>query len=469
MQGRRIGRSSGPHRAREAQGLRGPGPTRSASRCRRPSSCCVGFARPDRDRNGRPRAADLDRDGDAPDLLTALFTATSAVCVTGLVIVDTGTYWSVFGQSRHPRARPARWVRHHDQLDPAAVPHGRPPDEPARPGPRPGVDGDAEPRRRDRDRPPGRGVHPHRGGGRRGRPHVAFLRSTRSPLRAMMSGAVPRHLGVQQRRVRPDGRLPEPRRLRRRLARAAAIGVLFVLGGLGFAIIGDVAAKRRWAPLRPGDEGRRRRLGRAARRRRASCRPARVVQSADTWRAAAGRSRRQRGLQVGHADRAASPSSRPSPARDHAVHRDGPDVHRQRVGLDRRRDQGHNVQRAAHRDPRDGPGRPSARPSAGGSLTRRLPSAGGRAPLGRHRVRLRARSPARRPAAVRSIGVRGRLRARDGRPQHRHHARPVGAGRLLLVAAMFVGRLGPLTLVLALAARARPVSCRPAVETIRIG
>ncbi len=30
--------------------------------------------------------------------LTALFTATSATCVTGLVVVDTGTYWSIFGQ-----------------------------------------------------------------------------------------------------------------------------------------------------------------------------------------------------------------------------------------------------------------------------------------------------------------------------------------------------------------------------------
>ena len=30
--------------------------------------------------------------------LTALFTSTSAVCVTGLVVVDTGTYWSSFGQ-----------------------------------------------------------------------------------------------------------------------------------------------------------------------------------------------------------------------------------------------------------------------------------------------------------------------------------------------------------------------------------
>ena len=28
----------------------------------------------------------------------ALFTATSAVCVTGLVIKDTATYWSLFGQ-----------------------------------------------------------------------------------------------------------------------------------------------------------------------------------------------------------------------------------------------------------------------------------------------------------------------------------------------------------------------------------
>lgn len=35
--------------------------------------------------------------GSAP-WLTALFTAVSAVCVTGLVVVDTGSYWSPFGQ-----------------------------------------------------------------------------------------------------------------------------------------------------------------------------------------------------------------------------------------------------------------------------------------------------------------------------------------------------------------------------------
>lgn len=37
-------------------------------------------------------------EGAAP-LLTALFTATSAVCVTGLTVVDTATYWTGFGQA----------------------------------------------------------------------------------------------------------------------------------------------------------------------------------------------------------------------------------------------------------------------------------------------------------------------------------------------------------------------------------
>jgi trk system potassium uptake protein len=41
--------------------------------------------------------------------------------------------------------------------------------------------------------------------------------------------------------------------------------------------------------------------------------------------------------------------------------------------------------------------------------------------------------------------------------------------RIITTLAMFVGRLGPLTLVLALAARARPVAVRPAVEAVRIG
>ena len=41
--------------------------------------------------------------------------------------------------------------------------------------------------------------------------------------------------------------------------------------------------------------------------------------------------------------------------------------------------------------------------------------------------------------------------------------------RLVLIGGMFVGRLGPLTLVLALAARSRGSSVRPASESMRIG
>lgn len=37
--------------------------------------------------------------GEYTNLLDSFFTATSAVCVTGLVTVDTGTYWSSFGQT----------------------------------------------------------------------------------------------------------------------------------------------------------------------------------------------------------------------------------------------------------------------------------------------------------------------------------------------------------------------------------
>ena len=39
------------------------------------------------------------QDGQGASFADALFTATSAVCVTGLVVQDTATYWTVFGQS----------------------------------------------------------------------------------------------------------------------------------------------------------------------------------------------------------------------------------------------------------------------------------------------------------------------------------------------------------------------------------
>lgn len=37
--------------------------------------------------------------GHSVGFINAIFTATSAVCVTGLVVVDTGTHWTVFGQT----------------------------------------------------------------------------------------------------------------------------------------------------------------------------------------------------------------------------------------------------------------------------------------------------------------------------------------------------------------------------------
>lgn len=39
------------------------------------------------------------KSGDFTSLVHALFTSTSAVCVTGLIVVDTGDYWSSFGQA----------------------------------------------------------------------------------------------------------------------------------------------------------------------------------------------------------------------------------------------------------------------------------------------------------------------------------------------------------------------------------
>lgn len=37
-------------------------------------------------------------DGASTDFVRALFTATSAVCITGLTVVDTSTHWSAFGE-----------------------------------------------------------------------------------------------------------------------------------------------------------------------------------------------------------------------------------------------------------------------------------------------------------------------------------------------------------------------------------
>ena len=48
------------------------------------------------------------QNGQVTPWLTCLFTATSATCVTGLILVDTAVHWSVFGQADvYKRQNPA--------------------------------------------------------------------------------------------------------------------------------------------------------------------------------------------------------------------------------------------------------------------------------------------------------------------------------------------------------------------------
>jgi len=58
----------------------------------------IGFCRSHSARCAIADAADLHNSGGVTPFNETLFTATSAVCVTGLVVQDTGSYWSAFGQ-----------------------------------------------------------------------------------------------------------------------------------------------------------------------------------------------------------------------------------------------------------------------------------------------------------------------------------------------------------------------------------
>ena len=45
-----------------------------------------------------PHASHINQEPGGAPFLDALFTSTSAVCVTGLIVHDTATYWTEFGQ-----------------------------------------------------------------------------------------------------------------------------------------------------------------------------------------------------------------------------------------------------------------------------------------------------------------------------------------------------------------------------------
>ncbi len=56
-------------------------------------------------------------DGKSVYWLDALFTATTSVCVTGLVTVPTATTWSTFGKNCDPRVDSVRRSWHHGVPD----------------------------------------------------------------------------------------------------------------------------------------------------------------------------------------------------------------------------------------------------------------------------------------------------------------------------------------------------------------
>jgi len=55
------------------------------------------------------------------DPIVALFTSTSAVCVTGLGVVDTGTYFSFWGQFLLSPCSDWDWLYDGNHLSPAAT------------------------------------------------------------------------------------------------------------------------------------------------------------------------------------------------------------------------------------------------------------------------------------------------------------------------------------------------------------
>ena len=193
------------------------------------------------DAAGLPR-----RPGHARRSLTALFTATSAICVTGLVVVDTPTYWSGFGQVVILRADPDRRLRHHDAGH-AARPARVAPAGAAQPADRPGARpaplalGDVR-----RVLAPGRGrpCWP-------ARRSIAVVLTVRFWLgydypfgKAALARRLPRRLGVQQRRLRALHRQPD-RASSATGGSACRSRSAVIVGGIGFPVLFELRRELR--------------------------------------------------------------------------------------------------------------------------------------------------------------------------------------------------------------------------------
>ena len=309
--------------------------------------------------------------------LEALFTATSAVCVTGLAVVDTADLLDDVRPGGHPVPDPARRLRHHVLRLPAGRDHG----PPAGPEiPHPGRRRNQEHRLRRREIGAARSPAHHRDGRvvRRAAAGPAVRAWLRAFLRTVaLAGVLPFGLGLQQRRIRPVQR--QPHRVR----------------GRSVDLHADCAGHHHRRPRLPGalrtgtplpqapalDHEHQAGPGRhghpSCRGNRIHQRPG-VEQPQDPWRPVRGRQVAGRVLPIRHDPnrRIQLPGHGPDGSGDVAGH-GHPHVHRRRPGGHRRRPEDHHLRRPvlhpAHRNPGRG----------GGQRLRQAASAFG-APRGNH-------------------------------------------------------------------------------------
>ena len=180
--------------------------------------------------------------------LDALFTATSAVCVTGLAIVDTGDYWSGFGQAAILVMIQVGGFGFMTGSTLLLVRPRRPAQRPARPADRPGIDRRADPRRRRDDRPARGDLHRDRGG------HRAWCCSSSAssehgmePVTAALWGVFHSISAFNNAGFDIAGGFRSMTGFSSEYLILGTLGVLIVLGGIGVAIVDDLIAKRNWA------------------------------------------------------------------------------------------------------------------------------------------------------------------------------------------------------------------------------
>ena len=378
--------------------------------------------RPDRGWNVPAQLASrdcLDRARRPP--LDALFTSTSAVCLAGLAVVDTGTHWSTLRTRCDPVAGADRRHRLHDQLDHAAA----------------AVGSGVTIRQRLL-------LREALGGGTLGsvlrlaRRVIVFTLiveavgaailtvrffESRGASAGRLVGRLPCRLGLQQRRFRPDGRLSQLDRLQPRCRHPADDRALMLAGAISYVVVEDVLTQRRFVRLTldtklvllsmtgPVGSWHARAAVHRARERRHAGRHAGVAQTAE------------RVLHDRRADWRLRLDRRWQPDRGRPGGAHGADVRRWRGGLDGGWHQGPDLQHpvlrhrlVGSRAARRGGVPPSRAPRAGDARPVRRAARGG------DRLRAVLLPEHHRAICVPASVVRGLLRLFDGWTFNRHHA-----------------------------------------------